>query len=98
MRCSTLRTSGCIRPRAKGAIAPLPLLELGDQPIDSPREGCHLALPKLASEAAAPLLIGGPELVHQRPPAARELHARGAKVLRIIVTLGQAELLQPRDH
>src|SRR5712692_1878768 len=94
----TWRTSGCIRPNATGAIAPSPLLELRNQPIDSPRERGHLTLRKLASQAVAPLLVGRTELVDQRAPATGELHARGAEIFRIVVAFREAELLEARDH
>src|SRR6266851_9651057 len=94
--CFTSRMSGFTRLSAPDAIARLRLLQLGDQPIDSPRERGDLALRKIVAQLLAPFQIGGAELVDQRASAAGELHARRAEVLRIIVTLGQAELLEAR--
>src|SRR2546427_5549670 len=98
MRSSTSPTTGCIRPSATDAIAWSSLFQLGDQPIDSPRERGDFALRDIVSELRAPLFVQRPEFLHERAPAARELHARRTQVLRIFGALGETELFEPRDH
>src|SRR5438105_12319086 len=97
-RCFIWRMTGCIRQSAKGATAWSSLLQLGDQPVDNPRERGHLPLRYILTELRTPLLIKRPELLHHRPPTATQLHARRAQIIRIVVTFREAQLLEPRDH
>src|SRR2546422_328723 len=98
MACSTLRTSGCTRPRARGEIAWSAPLQLSDQAIDSPRECGQIPLGEVAAEVTSPGFVSRPQFLHQRAPAPGELHARRAEIIRIIAPLGQPELFQPQDH
>src|SRR3954468_23995134 len=93
-RCSNQRTSGCTWRKRTGGIAWLrALFQLRDQAVDSPRERLHVALGDILAERPDPLAVRRPQFVDERPAATRELHARGAEIVRVIAPLGQAELL-----
>src|SRR5712692_2067954 len=88
------------RERRHGRRTPhlLPARQLFDEPVDGPRHGGDVALGDVAGKSAAPLLVRRTELLDRGAAAAGQRQARGAEVVRVALSLGKPELLEPRDH
>src|ERR1700742_3085028 len=69
------------------------LAQFGGQAIDATHERRPVAFRKLAAETVAPFGVRRRELVVQLASAARQRHARGAEVVRIVLAMREPELL-----